>query len=170
MSQKIYDDNKTNQLIEREALQSKEGDFVVFGVYEHVNDRYTRVPEGMEICILSDSNYHVTDALVKQLKEQKAIHSLGYYKKEEWVEVNPVIYKEGDMVPNHMMTMFPQGMISQIGTSHTQGITQRISLENLWIHMKSANNNNKNIRCFWTANKLTNPVLHPQLLFHITKS
>ncbi|KXX68076.1 hypothetical protein [Flammeovirga sp. SJP92] len=170
MSQRIYGDDKTDQLIESDILQSKEGDFIVFGAYDHVEDKFTRVPKGIEICILSNDQYYITEALVKELKAQNAIHSLGYYKDEKWNSVVPTVYKEGDMVPNYIMKMFPQGMISQIGSSHIQGITKKMSLNNLWIHMQSASDHKNIIRCFWTANKLTNPVLHPKLLFHITKS
>ncbi|WP_044211620.1 hypothetical protein [Flammeovirga sp. OC4] len=169
MSQNIDGDNKTNQLVESDFLQSKEGDFIVFGTYEHVEDKFTKVPKGIELCFLSNDQYYISDALVKQLKTQKAVPAIGYYEGEKWIEVTPTIYREGDIVPNHVMKMFPQGMISKIGSSHIQGITKKMSLNNLWIHMQSASDSDIIIRCFWTANKLTNPVLHPKLLFHITK-
>lgn len=165
MSQRIYSEEQINQLeSENESLQAKEDDFIVYGYYEQRGKQFIRVPKGVEICFISNEEYIISDKLVKQLKAQNKIQILGYFRNENFIAHSPVIYKEGEWIPNYIMRAFPRGMISKIGTSHIQGIYRDMSVAELCAQIQPTNSDQK-IRCFWTANKMTNKPSYPQLYF-----
>lgn len=164
MSQRTYANE--NQTVENASFSSSEGDYIISGFFLDVEDSVIRVPKGIELIFFSNDNYSITESFIKQLKRQNTITDLGYYKEGEWKHVTPKIYREGDCIPNYIMKAFPEGMITHVGSSQTHGINKRTSIDNLLIQLTLANNiNNKLIRCFWTANKLTNQILCPKLFF-----
>ncbi|NLR92099.1 hypothetical protein [Flammeovirga agarivorans] len=147
-----------------QPITSNAGDVIISGNCIESEFKYTTVPQGLEIWLLSNTNMSVTDALIDKLKKQEDIKHLGYKRDDHFYPYLPIIYQSGETIPDLVLKAFPKGIINQVGCAHIEGVYKDLPLSQLWFHLRSYKKKSQNIRCFWTANFMTDSIHYPELI------